>query len=302
MHDALSGKKVVIIGLGLIGGSIARTLSGLNLDVEIVGVGRNEAFLQDALEAGAITSWTTDLKESTTGADIVIVAVPSLTVQAVLEEIKPVLPEHTVITDAASVKNAVVKAAENVFGEVPAKFVPGHPIAGSEHSGFAASRTDLFNGKKVILTPLEHTDPDAINLVAALWQALGAEVLMMSVDRHDEVLAATSHLPHLLAFSLVDTLSQQGESEEIFRYAAGGFKDFTRIASSDPQMWHDIFLANGKATITILDTYIRDLSRLREAVLSGDSEELMSTFTRARKSRARFLEFFENNEKNSAQS
>lgn len=298
----LADKKIVIVGLGLIGGSIARSLSQQKIAVEIVGVGRNESVLQDALDAGAITSWTTDLNEACTGADLIVIAVPSLTVKSVLEQIKPVITENMVLTDAASVKHAIVEAAEEVFGKTPSRFVPGHPIAGSEHSGFAASSKELFKGKKVILTPLEHTDPEAVELVASLWEAQGADVLKMTVERHDEVLAATSHLPHLLAFSLVDTLSQQGESEEIFRYAAGGFRDFTRIASSDPQMWHDIFMTNGKATVKILDSYMQDLKRLREAVLSGNSEELMSTFTRARKSRARFLEFFEKNDSSEKQS
>jgi len=296
MTNMIADKKIVIVGLGLIGGSIARSLSQSNLAAEIVGVGRNESVLKEALDAGAITSWATDLKEACSGADLVVIAVPSLTVKSVLEQIKPVITENMVLTDAASVKHAIVEAAEEVFGQTPNRFVPGHPIAGSEHSGFTASSTDLFKGKKVILTPLEHTDPEAIDLVASLWEAQGADVLKMTVERHDEVLAATSHLPHLLAFSLVDTLSQQGESEEIFRYAAGGFRDFTRIASSDPQMWHDIFMTNGEATVKILDSYIQDLKRLREALLSGNSEELMSTFTRARKSRARFLEFFEKND------
>lgn len=300
MSDMLKDKKVVIIGLGLIGGSIARALSARNIAGEIVGVGRKQDVLQQAQEAGAITSWSTELSTACEDADLVILTVPSLTVHSVLETIKPTLPAQAVISDAASVKSAIVQAAEAVFGETPARFIPGHPIAGSEHSGFSASTADLFQGKKVILTPLEQSDTEAVELVTSLWEALGAEVLTMTVERHDEVLAATSHLPHLLAFSLVDTLSQQGESEEIFRYAAGGFRDFTRIASSDPQMWHDIFMANGPATVKILDSYVEDLQRLRKALLSGDSEELMKTFKRANKSRARFLEFFEKGGNNSA--
>lgn len=290
MTEILANRKVVIIGLGLIGGSVARGLSALKLGGEIIGVGRNESTLQLAQDDGVITAYTTDVAAACKNADLIFVAVPSLTVAATLAELKPVVSGKTVITDAASVKGEVVRAAKQVFGQLPANFVPGHPIAGSEHSGYSASIIDLFQGKKVILTPLDNADTHAVHLVTALWQALGADVLTMTVDHHDAVLAATSHLPHLLAFALVDTLSQQGESEEIFRYAAGGFRDFTRIASSDPQMWHDIFMANGQATVEVLDKYMKDLTRLREAVLRQDSDELMRTFRRAKKSRDKFLD------------
>ena len=294
MTDILASKNIVIIGLGLIGGSIARGLSVLRKDIEITAVGRNETVLQEAQTEGVITHLSTDIKTACANADLVIIAVPSLTVERILEELKSVVSEHTVITDAASVKSTIVDAVINTFGKVPVNFVPGHPIAGSEHSGYSASSAELYQGKKVILTPLDNTDEQAVNLVTALWQSLGAEVLTMSVKKHDSILAATSHLPHLLAFSLVDTLSQQGESEEIFRYAAGGFRDFTRIASSDPQMWHDIFMANGEAVVEVLDVYMGDLSRLRQAVLDKNSDDLKSTFKRAKKSRDKFLSHFEN--------
>ena len=294
MTDILASKNIVIIGLGLIGGSIARGLSVLRKDIEITAVGRNETVLQEAQTEGVITHFFTDIKTACANADLVIIAVPSLTVERILEELKSVVSEHTVITDAASVKSTIVDAVINTFGKVPVNFVPGHPIAGSEHSGYSASSAELYQGKKVILTPLDNTDEQAVNLVTALWQSLGAEVLTMSVKKHDSILAATSHLPHLLAFSLVDTLSQQGESEEIFRYAAGGFRDFTRIASSDPQMWHDIFMANGEAVVEVLDVYMGDLSRLRQAVLDKNSDDLKSTFKRAKKSRDKFLSHFEN--------
>lgn len=286
----MSDKKIVIIGLGLIGGSIARGVAMRNLATAVVGVGRNEAILQQALDEGMITAWSTNIQEACVDADMVIISVPSLSVEHILEELKPIITDCMVITDAASVKGEVVKAAKKVFGEIPANFVPGHPIAGSEHSGYAASFAELYQGKKVILTPMENTAMSAIDKVSDLWKLLGAEVLTMSVEHHDAVLAATSHLPHLLAFALVDTLSQQGESEEIFRYAAGGFRDFTRIASSDPQMWHDIFMANSSATINVLDEYMANLNRLKKALLDHDSDELMATFTRAKKSRDRFLE------------
>lgn len=289
MIEQFAGRKIVIIGLGLIGGSLARALVAAGCDCEVVGVGRDTAVLQQAIADGNITAFTNDVQTACADADLIVVAVPVLSVEAMLREIAPVLAPHTIITDVASVKHCVVEDARKVFGSVPANFVPGHPIAGSEQSGYQASKADLFRGRKVILTPLDGTSPDAVTTVDALWRITGAEVLQMSVTHHDEVLAATSHLPHLLAFALVDTLSQQGESEEIFRYAAGGFRDFTRIASSDPVMWRDIFVTNGAATVKILDKYMADLQTLRAALLAGDAELLHTIFKRARQSRAAFL-------------
>ena len=285
----LKGKKIVILGLGLIGGSLARALTSRQVPCEIVAVGRNESLLQLALQDGSITSYTLDAQIACQDADIVIIAVPVLSILEQLRQIAPVLPAHAIVTDVASVKQAVIDAVAEVFGNVPASFVPGHPIAGSEQSSYTAAKADLFVNRKVILTPLEHTDPAALGLVRQLWELSGAQVLEMTVAHHDEVLAATSHLPHLLAYALVDTLSQQGESEEIFRYAAGGFRDFTRIASSDPVMWRDIFLTNGPATVAILDKYMEDLQRLRRALVDGDAALLFDTFSRAKQSRDRFM-------------
>jgi len=290
--SVIENMKVVIVGLGLIGGSIARGLVAKQTGATVIALGRNEAILQKALDDGAISSYSTDIRQACSDADLVVIAVPSLTVKHILKELQPVLASHTVVTDAASVKGEVVESVIEVFGCVPENFVPGHPIAGSEHSGYSASSADLFEHKKVILTPFDNTRQSAYELVQNFWELLGAQVISMSVKHHDEVLAATSHLPHLLAFALVDTLSRQGESEEIFRYAAGGFRDFTRIASSDPQMWHDIFMANGDATITVLDEYIEGLYRMRTAIKNRNSDELMSMFIRAKKSRDRFLEMF----------
>ena len=256
---------------------------------EIVGVCHDSAALQQALVDGSITGFTNDLQTACADADLIIIAVPVLAFTAVFQELAPVLAEHTVVTDVASVKHTIVEAAEKVFGRVPVNLVPGHPIAGSEQSGYAAANADLFAGRKVILTPLEHTNPYAVKLVTELWQTMGAEVLQMEVAHHDEVLAATSHLPHLLAFALVDTLSQQGQSEEIFRYAAGGFRDFTRIASSDPVMWRDIFVSNADATVAILDQYTSDLALLRKALLGRDAMQLFAIIKRAKQSRDNFM-------------
>lgn len=285
----LKDKKIVILGLGLIGGSLARALSEKQVPCEIVAVGRNEALLQQALQDGSITSYTLDAQIACQDADVVVIAVPVLSIADQLRQIAPVLPAHTIVTDVASVKQAVVDAVISVFGKVPATFIPGHPIAGSEQSSYTAAKAGLFLNRKVILTPLADSDPAALSLVRELWELCGAEVLQMSVSHHDEVLAATSHLPHLLAYALVDTLSQQGESEEIFRYAAGGFRDFTRIASSDPVMWRDIFMTNGAATVAILDKYVDDLQRLRKALLEQDAVLLFDTFQRAKQSRDRFM-------------
>ncbi len=294
MSMSLANRKIVIIGLGLIGGSLARALKKLDLGCKVFAVGRNKKVLEQAQADGTILGWSVDAKDLCRDADLIVLCMPVLSIEQNLQALAPVLAPHTVVTDVASVKGAVVDAVGRVFGTIPANFVPGHPIAGSEQSGYAASKHDLYKGRKVILTPLPHTNADAVELVSLLWQASGAEVLTMSVEHHDEVLAATSHLPHLLAFALVDTLSQQGTREEIFRYAAGGFRDFTRIASSDPQMWRDIFVTNADATVSILDEYMHDLQRLRELLLNRDADELFRTFKRANASRNVFLSFSKN--------
>jgi prephenate dehydrogenase len=287
--QSLQGSRIVIVGLGLIGGSLARALKDTKVDCHITGVGRRTDVLSRAQSEGSIDAWTTDLAAACIDADIVLLAVPVLTIRDQLQQLAPVITSRTVITDAASVKQHIVNDVRAVFGEVPANFVPGHPIAGSEQSGYEASSASLFRHRNVILTPLEHTDSGALSLISSMWETAGAKVLQMAVERHDEVLAATSHLPHLLAFALVDTLSQQGESEEIFRYAAGGLRDFTRIASSDPVMWRDIFLTNADATVGILDEFVSDLSELRQSLVTRDGEALINMFRRANKSRASFL-------------
>ncbi|HHX83190.1 MAG TPA: prephenate dehydrogenase/arogenate dehydrogenase family protein [Pseudomonadaceae bacterium] len=286
----LQASTIVIVGLGLIGGSLARALRASMPGIRIVAVGRNEQTLQRALDDGSISAWSTDLREACREADMVVLAVPVLSVAEQLRALVDVLRPDMVITDVASVKQAVVDVAREVLGPLPAGFVPGHPIAGSEQSGYQAATPSLFVNRKVILTPLEESSADAVSLVRQMWECTGAEVLEMELVRHDEVLAATSHLPHLLAYALVDTLSQQGASDEIFRYAAGGFRDFTRIASSDPVMWRDIFMTNGPATVAILDLYMEDLQRLRKALLASDAELLHTTFQRAKQSRDRYLQ------------
>ncbi|REH36868.1 3-phosphoshikimate 1-carboxyvinyltransferase [Paraperlucidibaca baekdonensis] len=281
-------RQVAFIGLGLIGSSLARLLRERGLVERITAASRSRQTLATAQQLGIIDIGYANPADAVRGADLVILAMPVNATEAVMAAIKPALSQSAVVTDVGSTKGNVVAAAEAVWGHVPATFVPGHPIAGSEQSGVMAGRADLFAAHKVILTPLTHTSADAVALVTALWQAAGAEVMTMRVEQHDAVLARTSHLPHLLAFSLVDTLAQESDNLDIFRYAAGGFRDFTRIAASDPRMWHDIFLANRDAVISALDAFEAGTQRVRDAITSNDSDALLGMFTRARAAREHF--------------
>lgn len=281
-------RRLVVVGLGLIGGSFAKGLREKGLFEEVVGVDRDPQTRRLAVQLGVVDRCEESLREGCRDADVIQLAVPILAMEKVLAELATFDLGHAVLTDVGSAKGNVVRAARVAFGEMPARFVPGHPIAGSEQSGVEAANGKLFRRHKVILTPLDNADADAVQCVEALWRELGADVELMEVEHHDEVLAATSHLPHLLAFTLVDSLAKRSENLEIFRYAAGGFRDFTRIAGSDPTMWHDIFLANRKAVLRILDVFRDDLDALREAVDAGDGQQLMGVFTRARVAREHF--------------
>ncbi|UXJ51211.1 bifunctional prephenate dehydrogenase/3-phosphoshikimate 1-carboxyvinyltransferase [Pseudomonas citronellolis] len=281
-------RRLVVVGLGLIGGSFAKGLREKGLFEEVVGVDRDPQTRRLAVQLGVVDRCEESLREGCRDADVIQLAVPILAMEKVLVELATFDLGHAVLTDVGSAKGNVVRAARAAFGEMPARFVPGHPIAGSEQSGVEAANGKLFRRHKVILTPLDNADADAVQCVEALWRELGADVELMEVEHHDEVLAATSHLPHLLAFTLVDSLAKRSENLEIFRYAAGGFRDFTRIAGSDPTMWHDIFLANRKAVLRILDVFRDDLDALREAVDAGDGQQLMGVFTRARVAREHF--------------
>ncbi|WP_127477081.1 prephenate dehydrogenase/arogenate dehydrogenase family protein [Sulfurivermis fontis] len=281
-------QRLCIIGVGLIGGSLARALKAAGAVGEVVGYGRDAAQLQLALELGVIDRAETDLAAALSGSDVVVLAIPVGAMESMLCAMAQHLGADTIVTDVGSTKGSVVAAAERAFGAVPPRFVPGHPIAGTERSGVAASFAELYHKRRVILTPLPQTDPAAVAVVRALWQAAGAEVVEMTVRHHDEVLAATSHLPHVLAYTLVDTLARMEEHTEIFRFAAGGFRDFTRIASSDPRMWHDICLANREAILKVLDRYAADLAAVRGAIERGDGAALLHTFGRAKKARDEF--------------
>lgn len=281
-------ERLVVVGLGLIGGSFAKGLRARGVCREVVGVDLDPQARRMAVKLGVVDRCEEGLAAACEGADVIMLAVPILAMERVLGELARLDLGDAVLTDAGSAKGNVVRAAEAAFAGVPARFVPGHPIAGSEQSGVEAANGELFKRHKVILTPLPQTDAVALQRVDQLWRKLGADVEHMQVEHHDQVLAATSHLPHLLAFGLVDSLAKRNENLEIFRYAAGGFRDFTRIAGSDPVMWHDIFLANREAVLRTLDVFRDDLDALRDAVDAGDGHHLLGVFTRARVAREHF--------------
>lgn len=280
--------RIAVIGLGLIGCSWVKGLRDRGCVASVVGCDRNLDSMQQAVELGIIDEYAETPAEAVAKADLVIVSVPILSVRPVLASIAEGLPEHAVITDVGSVKGSVARDAAAVFGEGFDRFVLGHPIAGSERSGVKAANGDLFARHKIIVTTEDHTNADALKLVIGAWQAVDAEVETMTVDHHDEVLAATSHLPHLLAYSLVDTLANSHENKEIFNYAAGGFRDFTRIAASSPEMWRDIFTANREHLLATLDLFNADLIKLRAAIESDDQTTLMGVLTRAKSARDHF--------------
>ncbi|WP_220790895.1 bifunctional prephenate dehydrogenase/3-phosphoshikimate 1-carboxyvinyltransferase [Aquipseudomonas ullengensis] len=280
--------RLVVVGLGLIGGSFAKGVREKGLFDEVVGVDLDVESRRLAVELGVVDRCETDLAAACQGAAVIQLAVPILAMEKLLAQLAKLDLGEAVLTDVGSAKGNVVRAARLAFAGKVERFVPGHPIAGSEQSGVEASNARLFRRHKVILTPQESTDPAALALVDGLWRELGADVEHMEVEHHDQVLAATSHLPHLLAFTLVDSLAKRSENLEIFRYAAGGFRDFTRIAGSDPVMWHDIFLANREAVLRTLDAFRDDLDALRGAVDAGDGHQLLGVFTRARFAREHF--------------
>jgi len=279
--------KVLVLGLGLIGGSLAAALKRTQKH-QLWGYDVDVSSMQQAQDQAVIDHQAVDLEATLGQMDVVVLAVPVKAMETVMAMVAPHLRANTLLTDVGSVKGSIIAAAYDIFTTPPAGFVPGHPIAGSERSGINAVNIDLFVEHKFIITPLPTSHPQAIAVLADLWSGIGCEILTMEVDRHDEVLAATSHLPHLLAFSLVDTLASNSDNKDIFRYAAGGFRDFTRIAGSDPTMWHDVFVANRDACLKTLDSFTHGLAQLRTAVADGDSQTMMGIFTRARSARHHF--------------
>jgi len=285
---SIADKTVAIVGLGLIGGSIARALRKAYPEQCVLAVDQNAEALEAAQKAGVISE-AVALDEACARAQLVILATPPLVIEELLAGIAPLLNESSVITDVGSAKGHIKSEVEKHGGLLARRFVPGHPIAGSERSGFGAAREELFAGRNIILTPLSENDPEAVAAVHSLWRALGADVLAMSVARHDQVLAATSHLPHALAFTLIEALKNQDQSDDIFRYAAGGFADFSRLASSDAQMWSDVFIANAEANQAVLGQFIEQLQGFQKLLAAGDKAAMQEMFTRAKRTRDNFI-------------
>ena len=282
--------KLVIVGVGLIGGSFALALKRAGLVKHIVGVGRDQANLQTALKLNVIDSIAGEDDPANYGdADCVFIATPVGQMGPVMRAMAPHLPPHTLITDGGSTKQDVVALAEANLGERIARFVPGHPIAGAEKSGVEAAFADLYVGKKTVLTATSRTASEALLQAQAAWEACGARVFKMSPAEHDAIFAAVSHLPHLLAFALVDEIAAKPHAATLFDFAASGFRDSTRIAGGHPEMWRDILIANRAAVLTELDAYTAHLATLRAALVNADADTLNAAFTRARDARAAWL-------------
>ncbi len=281
MHFA----KVAVVGVGLIGGSFALALKAARACGEVVGVGRGAANLKLALEQGVIDAIGTDIGD----ADLVLVATPVAQYPQVLAALAPRLKPAALVTDGGSTKRDVIAAARAALGAKSAQFVPAHPIAGAERSGAAAASADLFRNRRVVLTPLAENPDATVRAVEAAWQACGARVSRMDAAEHDAVLAAVSHLPHLLAYALVHEVAERADSAQLFGFAAGGFRDFTRIASSHPEMWRDICVANRDRLLDELDRYLAKLKSVRPLVESGDGAALEKLFAEARAARQRWL-------------
>jgi 3-phosphoshikimate 1-carboxyvinyltransferase len=288
--------KICIIGVGLIGGSIARAAREQGLCQHIVAFGRKKgiANLQKAKELGVIDEYYLEIEPAVKHADCVIITTPVGALENIFRQLKPFWNKNTLYTDAGSTKGSVVDAARAVFTDVPPNFIPAHPIAGAEKSGVEASRVDLFSNKRLILTPLENSSAQALHQTKDFWEAIGSHISVMGVDQHDAVLAATGHLPHILAFSLVNLLGKKDEQSEIFKYAAGGFKDFTRIASSDPTMWLDICMENKGELIPLLQQMQKELGNIEQMLVNNESQHIFETFSYAKDARQRFLNQFDN--------
>ena len=281
-------EKVCIIGIGLIGSSLAKALKNTGQAKSICGYGRDAVRLEKAKDLNIIDECSTEPKEAIINSDIVIIATPVGSYEEVLRGIKPYLKNTTLVTDVGSTKRSVIDVAKKVFGELPNNFILAHPIAGKEKNGFEACDGKLFVNKKVIITPLENNDDESISRVQNMWEKVGSEVDFMTPESHDKLLGMTSHLPHMLAFSLMNYLISQNPSASI--YAAGGFKDFSRIASGDAVMWRDICLNNKDEIIAHIKGYQKSLSVLSEAIDNDDMEQLESIFSNAKASRDSWLD------------
>lgn len=277
--------RLAIIGVGLIGGSLARALREAGAVGSVVGIGRSRTNLEDALSLGICDEITQDVLEGVRGVGMVFISVPVCSIPSVVAEIAPALAPGCIVTDGGSVKSAIVRECEALM-PAGCHFVGGHPIAGTEHSGAAASFANLYRGKRCILTPTGQTDSAALETVERIWRLTGAEVCSMEPGHHDRIFAEISHLPHAVAYALVHAVGTADvEGENVLSYTAGGFRDFTRIASSDPVMWRDISLMNREAMLASIDGFSASLAVLRKRIDSGDKDGLAEFFTTAKKFR-----------------
>lgn len=283
-------KRLCIVGVGLIGGSLARILRQRGEVGEVVGVGRGEANLKKGVELGVIDRYSHDLASGVADADMVFLATPVCTIADLVREMAPHLAPGCIVTDGGSVKEEIVNACEPLL-QSGTHFVGGHPIAGTEHSGVEASFAELYQGRRCIVTPSATTDPQALATVVRMWELAGSEVVLMDPVKHDKVVAAISHLPHMVAYSLVNAVGGYDRCDEaLIKYSAGGFRDFTRIASSDPVMWRDIALQNRSALLEMVDYFSDYLARLRGMISAGDGPAMEEFFARSKELRDGILE------------
>jgi prephenate dehydrogenase len=283
-------ERVAVIGVGLIGGSFALALKAAKRCGHVTGSGRGAANLQLALERGAIDSIAADAAAAVRDADLVLISTPVAQIEGIFRAITSKIKPGAIVTDAGSTKREVVAAARAALGGRIAQFVPAHPIAGAEHSGAAAASAALFRGRRVVLAPLEENRQADIDALSGLWSALGARVSYMTPQAHDAVFAAVSHLPHLLAYALVHEISERPDSAELFGYAAGGFRDFTRIASSHPEMWRDICVANSDQLLKEVSSFSSELEKIKKLLQTRDAASLEKLFAEARAARRKWLE------------
>ncbi|GGC77972.1 prephenate dehydrogenase [Undibacterium terreum] len=293
----MSFNKVVIFGVGLIGGSFALALKKAGAVAQVVGVDRIHDSLLRAKELGIIDQAATSIADAVQGADLVLIAAPVAQTPAILASIKPHLQPGTIVTDAGSTKSDVVAAAREVLGDLVAQFVPAHPIAGRETNGPDAALVDLYAGKKAVITALKENSAEDVARVATAWRLCGAIIHHLTPAEHDQVFAAVSHLPHLLAYALVDDIARKPHADRLFQYAASGFRDFTRIAGSSPEMWRDISLANRDAMLLELDAYTAKLAVLREHLAASEGPAIEAIYANAQRARHSWISAIEAAEK-----
>jgi len=284
-------EKVCIVGLGLIGGSIGLAIKRSNISNQITGYARSNSTLERAIDLGLVDSVKDNLKDAVNNSDLVILATPLSTFRELVEEMSPFLKKGCIITDTGSAKLTVIEDLKDILPN-GVEFVPGHPIAGTEESGPDAGFAELFDNRWCILTPTEDNSSNAVDLVKDFWESIGSKVEIMDPMHHDKVLAITSHIPHLIAFNIVGTANNLANvtEKEVVKYSAGGFRDFTRIAASDPKMWSDIFTYNSDAVLEMLDLFSNDLAKLKAAVIKKDSDLLFSNFEKTREVRKNIID------------